>query len=95
MQSANIDVTKIIKDALYKGKKGTYLNIVCHDNREGRDEYGNDGFVTQDLGKLRREAGEKSPIIGNWKHIEKREPKPAAVAPPPPAAAEECDDVPF
>jgi hypothetical protein len=69
MQSINIDVKKILKDALYPGEKGLYLNLVLHENKTGRDQYGNDGFVTQDLGKERRLAGEKSPILGNWKHI--------------------------
>jgi hypothetical protein len=39
------------------------------DNRDGTDQYGYDGFIVQDVGKERREAGIKGPIIGNWKHI--------------------------
>jgi hypothetical protein len=69
MKTANINVTKIDKTALYEGKNGKYLNLVFFDNKDGPDQYGNDGFVTQDIGKERREAGEKGPIIGNWKEI--------------------------
>ena len=69
MQSLNIDVKKIDKAALYVGAKGTYLNLTLLENRDGTDQYGNDGFITQDIGKERRLAGEKGPILGNWKHI--------------------------
>lgn len=69
MQRLSIDVTKIDKAALYKGTKGTYLNLTLMDNRDGEDQYGNHGFIVQDIGKERREAGEKGAILGNWKHV--------------------------
>lgn len=69
MQRLRIDVTKIDKTALYKGVKGTYLDITLLDNRDGTDQYGNDGMIVQDIGKERREAGEKGTILGNWKHV--------------------------
>jgi hypothetical protein len=69
MQKLRIDVTKIDKSALYKGAKGTYLDITLLDNRDGTDQYGNDGMIVQDIGKERREAGEKGAILGNWKHV--------------------------
>jgi hypothetical protein len=74
MRTANINVTKIDKTALYEGKNGKYLSLVFFDNKEGPDQFGNDGFVTQDLGKERRMAGEKGPIIGNWKEVGTRGP---------------------
>jgi hypothetical protein len=40
------------------------------DNRDGRDKFDNDGFVVQDLGKDRRLAGERGPILGNWKDLD-------------------------
>lgn len=64
-----MDVKKINKSQLFVGAKGTYMDLTLMDNRDGTDEYGNDGFVVQDIGKERREAGEKGPIVGNWKHI--------------------------
>ncbi len=81
MKTANINVTKIDKTALYEGKNGKYLSLVFFDNKEGPDQFGNDGFVTQDLGKERRMAGEKGPIIGNWKEVGTKGPSPAPGVP--------------
>ncbi len=64
-----IDVTKIDKSLLFKGEKGTYCDVTLMDNKDGPDQYGQDGFAVQDVGKARREAGEKGPIIGNWSHV--------------------------
>jgi hypothetical protein len=72
MQRLKIDVKKIDKTALYSGAKGTYLDITLLDNRDGNDQYGNDGMIVQDIGQARREAGEKGPILGNWKWIGKQ-----------------------
>lgn len=62
-----IDVTKIVREALFKGDKGTYLDATLF-LEDGMDEYGQCGRIVQDLGKKRREAGEKGPILGNAKH---------------------------
>jgi hypothetical protein len=70
MISVKLDVTKIDKAALYKGTKGTYLNITLIPNKDGEtDEYGNDFWVVQDLGAERRKAGEKGPKLGNARNI--------------------------
>jgi hypothetical protein len=69
MQRLRINVQLIDKSALYKGAKGTYLDITLLDNRDGTDQYGNDGMIVQDIGKERRVAGEKGAILGNWKHV--------------------------
>jgi hypothetical protein len=93
MQSLNINVTKIDNTALYEGVKGKYLSLTLLENRDGQDQYGNDGFIVQDIGKERRLAGEKGPIIGNWKHIKQAQsakPQPAAKTQP-----EDDGDVPF
>lgn len=60
-----IDVTKIDKTALFKGAKGTYLDVTLWPTPDS--QYGDDYRATQDIGKERREAGEKGPIIGNAK----------------------------
>jgi hypothetical protein len=92
MQSLNIDVKKIDKTALYQGTKGTYLNITLLENREGTDQYGNNGMIVQDIGKERRMAGEKGPILGNWKHIKQAQSaKPQAE----PVAIDDNDEIPF
>jgi len=62
-----IDVTKIVKDALYKGAKGTYLDAVLWPTPDS--QYGDDFRIVQDLGKEARDAGEKGPILGNAKYI--------------------------
>jgi hypothetical protein len=67
MQTLKINVEKIDKTALYNGAKGSYLTLNLKENKDGTDQYGNDGFIIQDIGKDRRLAGEKGPIIGNWK----------------------------
>jgi hypothetical protein len=100
-----IDVKKISKQAMFVGTKGTYLDLTLMDNREGTDEYGNDGFVVQDIGKERREAGEKGPILGNWRHIGPNPPNRSQNqngAPPPSTTAtadsldeDMEDDIPF
>jgi hypothetical protein len=95
MKIAKINVTRIDKSALFEGKNGKYLDIVLWENRDGLDQYGNNGFITQYIGKERREAGEKGPIIGNWKEREpQREPRREAPKQDAPAA-EGDDDIPF
>jgi hypothetical protein len=96
--SIKIDVTKIDKEALYKGAKGTYLTLTVWPNKDGEDQYGNHASVKQDLGKDRRD--EKAPFIGNAKIIQRRN---APRSAPPanyeklPTAAEMADDseIPF
>jgi hypothetical protein len=89
----NIDVTKIDKSFLHKGAKGTYMDITLMDNRDGTDSYGNDGFAVQDVGKEKREAGIKGPIIGNWKNIVTNRPVQKSLPPAPgPSPADDFDD---
>jgi hypothetical protein len=100
MISIKINVTKIRKDLLFKGEKGTYMDLILHENKNGPDRFQNSGFVVQDLGKEARARGEKGEILGNWKIIGQ---KPAASAPrqhtsPPPSPNGPeygQDDVPF
>jgi hypothetical protein len=94
MRTAKINVSKIDKSALFDGKAGKYLDLAFFENKDGTDQYGNDGFVTQDIGKERRLAGERGPIIGNWRETETQ--RPAAPKPQQPAIVEDDgDDIPF
>ena len=102
MITVNIDVTKIDKARLFKGAKGTYLDIVLFENKNGPDQFGNDGIVKQSQSKEDRDAKVETPILGNWKDRSKT--KPAAASRPvalPPVATDangmptEPDDVPF
>jgi hypothetical protein len=69
-----IDVTKIDKTALFKGDKGTYLDITIM-LKDEPDQYGNDGMVTQDIGKDRRDAGERGAILGNARWVKRDDAK--------------------
>ena len=65
--SVRIDVTKIDKDKLYKGQKGQYLDLTTFINLDEQDKYGNNGFISQSVSKEERDAGVKTPILGNVK----------------------------
>ena len=82
MKVGSIDVSKIDKAHLYQGNKGKYLSIALHENKDGPDRFGNDGFITQSVSKEAREKGVKGPIIGNWKRLGgSSQPKPLKKAP--------------
>ena len=92
--SLQIDVEKIDKERLFKGQKGTYLNLTTFIDLDNADQYGNNGFITQSLTKEERESGVKLQILGNNKVIfsDKDQSMPA------PAKQEEPafdDDIPF
>ena len=65
--SASIDVSKIDKEKLIKGKKGTYLNITAFVDLDNKDQYDNNGMVTQSVTSEEREAGTRGVILGNTK----------------------------
>jgi hypothetical protein len=66
---ATIDVTKIKKEHLYEGKKGTYLSLDIWINEE-EDKYGNIAGIKQSY-KINDEY--ESHFIGNAKEHKKRE----------------------
>lgn len=66
--SLKIDVTKIDKTRLYEGKKGVYLDCLLMPNA-GESKFGDDGFIIQSISKEARDAGERGPIIGNWRYL--------------------------
>jgi hypothetical protein len=65
--SIRVDVTKIEKERLYKGAKGTYLDLTTFVDLGTEDQYGNHGFISQSVDKDERDAGVKTPILGNCK----------------------------
>lgn len=94
MIAGKIDVSKIDKAALFKGAKGTYLDIILFETPD--DKFGNDYRITQGISKERRDAGERGPIIGNAKIVGQG--KPAASKPAPKTAPKQeklDEDVPF
>lgn len=99
-----IDVSKIDKSQLFKGVKGTYLDLYLYPTPD--DKYGNDFRVTQDVSKEARQAGQKGAILGNAKFAgqkpqgEHSSRPPAARAaqrpkPPEPDLDAPEDDIPF
>jgi len=87
-----IDVSKIDKERLFQGKKGSYLDATVFLNDE-EGQYGDNGMITQSVSKEEREAGVKGNILGNVKILgEFGDNKPASA--PAPAAVEE-DNIPF
>jgi hypothetical protein len=72
MRVGKIDVTKIAKEHLFVGTKGKYLDIMLHENNEGKDRFGNDGFITQSVSREAKAQGIKGPIIGNWRKLDPR-----------------------
>jgi hypothetical protein len=70
-----IDVSKIDKERLFKGKKGTYLDaILWLDYKE--DQYGGNGMIAQQVPKDEYARGVKGNILGNCRILssEKKEP---------------------
>ena len=62
-----IDVTKIDKERLFKGEKGTYLTMTAFIDLENQGQYGDNGMITHKKDK----DEERAPILGNatifWK----------------------------
>jgi hypothetical protein len=62
--TVRINVDKVLKNHLYKGVKGTYLNLILH-NTPG-NPYGQDFLVKQEISKELRDTVEME-IIGEAK----------------------------
>jgi hypothetical protein len=102
-----LDVSKIPKSKIFIGQKGKYLDLILVENKNGTDQYGQDGFVSVDTTKEERESGVKGVIVGNWKHLgqkpqsqqpPQRQPAKPATPPPRPPADPDLDgpqDCPF
>ena len=94
--SVRIDVTKIDKSRLYKGAKGTYLDLTTFVDTDQQDQYENNGFISQSLTKEEREAKSQTPILGNVKVFYTDGAAPQAKAQVADMSIEEMDeDIPF
>lgn len=68
MASGKINVTKILKNHMFNAQSGAvYLDFSIWENRDGPGQYGDTHYITQDISKEARDAGERGPIIGNMK----------------------------
>jgi len=63
----SIDVSKIDKARLFKGKKGVYMDVTTFIDTDNPDQYDQNGFISQSTSKEERESGVKTPILGNCK----------------------------
>lgn len=70
LYTGKIDVTKINKDKLFKGEKGTYLDLTIWINDEP-DQYGNNMSFQQSTSK-----DEPKIYIGNAKEFIKKQDEP-------------------
>ena len=65
--SIKLDVSKIDKARLFKGEKGTYLDLTTFIDLENLDQYDNNGFIAQSVTKEERQQNIKTQILGNVK----------------------------
>ena len=65
--SIKLDVTKIDKARLFKGEKGTYLDLTTFIDLDEIGKYGDNGFISQSVSKEERDAKVQTPILGNVK----------------------------
>ena len=109
--SLKIDVSKIDKARLFKGKKGTYLDAQVFIELDEQDEYGNNGMITQAVSEEERNQGVKGNILGNCKVFWREQPQAqqqsqggfsqppqqphSAPQPAPPIEDDFDDDIPF
>ena len=69
MISLSIKTEKLEKDHIIQGTSGKIVAVVLFENKDGKGQYGDDGFVVQSVSKEAREAGVRGPICGNWRYI--------------------------
>lgn len=60
-----VDVSKIDKERLFKGAKGTYLELVAFIDTEQKSQFGDNGPLSQAVTKEERGNKVKLPYIGN------------------------------
>jgi hypothetical protein len=65
--SIKIDVTKIDKARLFKGEKGTYLDLTTFIDTDNPGQYGDHGFISQSVSKEEKAQKVQTPILGNCK----------------------------
>ncbi len=74
LMKLSIDVTKINKERLYRGKKGTYLDLMV-ELKDEPDKYENDVSAWEGQSEEERKAKKDRNFLGNGKVIWSSEPK--------------------
>ena len=90
LMSLSIDVTKIDKTKLFKGKKGNYLKLTVRLSDEA-DQYGNNLSAWQEQTEEERKAKADRNFLGNGKVFWEEKGAPATVA----AGDDPEDELPF
>lgn len=62
----SIDVSKINKEKIYKGKVGTWLNLDCWIDEDATEDW-KKVSLSQSLSKEEKDAGEKRNYVGGGK----------------------------
>lgn len=65
--SFSIDLTKVDKSKIVKGKKGQEYYAMTMQLQDDKDEYGNDCSIIDSQNKMQREAKEPKNYLGNGK----------------------------
>jgi hypothetical protein len=94
-----INVSEIEKARLFKGKKGVYLDATVFIDIDQKDQYENNGMITQDVSKEEKDAGTKGPILGNcqvfWSDGNNQPAQQQAPQQTPPVVDDLDSDIPF
>ncbi len=93
----SIDVTKIDKNKLYKGAKGTYANLTM-EVKDEKDQYGNDVSIWAGQTEDERKSKVQRNFLGNGKIVWESNPQQApqqSATPPASSMPEIDDDLPF
>jgi hypothetical protein len=69
MISLSIKTYELDKEHIIQGKSGKIVAVVLFENKDGKGQYGDDGFVVQSVSKELRDKGVRGPIVGNWRYI--------------------------
>lgn len=99
--SLKIDVSKIDKARLFKGAKGIYLDATVFIDPDNKDQYDNNGMITQDVSKDEKAQGVQGNILGNvqvfWhEQPQAPVPQPSLSAPQQPGGFDDdADSIPF
>ena len=60
-----INCSQIEKARLFQGKQGAYLDATVFIDLDNKDQYNNNGMITQDVTKEENQNGVKGNILGN------------------------------
>lgn len=94
--SISVDVTKIDKSRLFNGEKGVYADLTTFIDLDQKDQYDNNGFISQSQTKEERENNAPhTPILGNVKVFYQEGAEITQTNSAPPANNFDNSDIPF